>query len=104
MNKFSRSAFLSLAALAAALVAGCTTSPTESRGASAGGGKSPIADHTVIHLANGFKFTEGATSDKDGNVYFVDQPNNAILKWTFSDPKDPAKGALSTFLQPSNYS
>ena len=42
-------------------------------------------------LAGGFAFTEGPTSDKDGNVFFTDQPNNRILKWSVD-------GALSTFL------
>ena len=45
-------------------------------------------------LAGDFKFTEGPTADKDGNVYFTDQPNNRILKWSVD-------GKLSTFLQPA---
>ena len=32
-------------------------------------------------LAGDFKFTEGPTADKDGNVFFTDQPNNRIMKW-----------------------
>jgi gluconolactonase len=44
-------------------------------------------------LAADFKFTEGPASDKDGNVYFTDQPNDRILKY------DTA-GKLTTFLQP----
>ena len=48
----------------------------------------------------------GATCDKDGNVCFVDQPNNRIMKWTFDADAtgDNPKGKLSTFLQPSGYS
>lgn len=45
-------------------------------------------------LAGDFKFTEGPTCDKDGNVFFTDQPNNRILKWSVA-------GQLSTFLQPA---
>ena len=45
-------------------------------------------------LAGDFKFTEGPTCDKDGNVFFTDQPNNRILKWSVD-------GKLSTFMQPA---
>lgn len=51
----------------------------------------------VDKVAGGFVFTEGPTSDAEGNLYFVDQNNNKILKY------DTA-GTLSTFLEPSNYS
>ena len=33
-------------------------------------------------LAGGFDFTEGPTSDAEGNVFFTDQPNNRIVKWS----------------------
>lgn len=36
-------------------------------------------------IAGGFRFTEGPAADKDGNVYFTDQPNNHILKWSADD-------------------
>ena len=45
-------------------------------------------------LADGFSFTEGPAADSDGNVFFTDQPNNRILKWS-------SKDELTTFLQPS---
>ena len=45
-------------------------------------------------LAGDFKFTEGPTADKDGNVFFTDQPNNRIMKWSVD-------GKLSTFMQPA---
>jgi gluconolactonase len=48
-------------------------------------------------LAGGFKFTEGPASDKAGNVYFTDQPNNKILVWSTS-------GTLSTFMENSGRS
>ncbi len=45
-------------------------------------------------LAGDFKFTEGPTADKDGNIFFTDQPNNRIMKWSVD-------GKLSTFMQPA---
>ncbi len=38
-------------------------------------------------IADGFEFTEGPAVDAVGNVYFTDQPNNNILKWSVSDGK-----------------
>ena len=35
-------------------------------------------------LADGFAFTEGPSADKDGNVYFTDQPNDRIVRWNVS--------------------
>lgn len=32
--------------------------------------------------ASGFSFTEGPASATDGSVYFTDQPNNRIYRWT----------------------
>lgn len=32
-------------------------------------------------LADGYIFTEGPISDKNGNVFFTDQPNNQIIRW-----------------------
>jgi gluconolactonase len=49
---------------------------------------------TVVRLAGDFSFTEGPTADAAGNVYFTDQPNNRILKWSLD-------GQLSTFMQPA---
>jgi gluconolactonase len=51
----------------------------------------------VEKLAGGFSFTEGPAADKDGNVYFTDQPNDRIMKWDIN-------GKLTTFLQPSGRS
>ena len=36
----------------------------------------------VEKLVDGFRFTEGPAVDRRGNVYFTDQPNNRILKWS----------------------
>jgi gluconolactonase len=52
---------------------------------------------TVEKLAGDFSFTEGPASDADGNVYFTDQPNDRIMKWSI-------EGALTTYLQPSGRS
>jgi gluconolactonase len=41
----------------------------------------------VKRLADGFRFTEGPAVDRDGNVYFTDQPNDRILKWSADDGK-----------------
>lgn len=48
-------------------------------------------------LADGFQFTEGPSADSKGNVYFTDQPNDRIMKWSTS-------GELSVFMQPSGRS
>jgi gluconolactonase len=60
----------------------------------------PAADSTVIapgatlqKLAGDFSFTEGPACDSQGNVFFTDQPNDRILKWSVD-------GKLSTFMQP----
>jgi gluconolactonase len=51
----------------------------------------------VENLAGDFKFTEGPAADAAGNVFFTDQPNDRILKWSVD-------GKLSTFMQPSGRS
>jgi len=38
-------------------------------------------------LAGGFKFTEGPATDKQGDVYFTDIPNERIHKWDVSADK-----------------
>lgn len=48
-------------------------------------------------LSLDFEFTEGPTADPHGNVYFTDQPNDRIMKWS-------TDGKLTTFLQPSGRS
>ena len=51
-------------------------------------------DAQLIKIANHFDFTEGPAVDSRGNVYFTDQPNNQILKWSVD-------GELEIFLTPS---
>jgi len=45
----------------------------------------------VVKLAGIFAFTEGPAADPKGNVYFTDQPNDKIYKWS-------TEGKLSVFL------
>jgi gluconolactonase len=35
-----------------------------------------------VKISSDFKFTEGPAVDGRGNVYFTDQPNNRIMKWS----------------------
>ena len=52
-----------------------------------------IAKGTVLKkLSDKYSFTEGPAADKKGNVYFTDQPNNKIIKWS-------VKGELSVFME-----
>ena len=44
-------------------------------------------DAKVEKLAEGFLFTEGPAVDKNGDVFFTDQPNNRILKWSVKEAK-----------------
>ncbi len=48
-------------------------------------------------LSADFEFTEGPTCDAQGNVFFTDQPNNRIMKWS-------VENKLTTFLQPAGRS
>ena len=38
-------------------------------------------------LGGGYEFTEGPAVDRDGNVFFTDQPNDRIVKWERADAK-----------------
>ncbi|WP_079736629.1 SMP-30/gluconolactonase/LRE family protein [Salegentibacter salegens] len=44
-------------------------------------------------ISNEFEFTEGPAADTEGNVYFTDQPNNRIHKWSVED------GSVSVFME-----
>jgi gluconolactonase len=56
---------------------------------------SDLFDATKLQLiSKEFKFTEGPSADKDGNVYFTDQPNDKIWKYDLD-------GKLTVFLTPS---
>jgi len=55
---------------------------------------SPVAPGAKVEkLADGFKFTEGPAADAEGSVYFTDQPNDRIHKWSVD-------GKLTTFMEP----
>ena len=49
----------------------------------------------LIQISNENSFTEGPASDKNGNVFFTDQPNDKIIKWNESD------NTLSIFKEPA---
>ncbi len=59
------------------------------------GGESRLAapGAKLEKLGGTYKFTEGPASDAAGNVYFTDQPNDAIIKYGVD-------GKTTTFLQP----
>ena len=49
-------------------------------------------------LSEGYLFTEGPAVDRDGNVYFTDQPNDRIVKFSAAD------GSFSDWLKPAGRS
>lgn len=47
--------------------------------------KSIVAKGAKVEtLGEGYSFTEGPAADAEGNVYFTDQPNNKIVRWSAS--------------------
>lgn len=48
-------------------------------------------------VSGGFAFTEGPAADREGNVFFTDQPNNRIWKYAVD-------GTLSIFMEPAGRS
>ncbi len=53
-----------------------------------------IADGAQLkQVASGYSFTEGPAVDPDGNVYFTDQPNDRIYKWSAND------GSVTLFME-----
>jgi gluconolactonase len=50
-------------------------------------------DATLKLISNQYSFTEGPAVDKNGNVFFSDQPNDKIYKW------NTATGEVTVFLQ-----
>lgn len=49
-------------------------------------------------VAEGYDFTEGPAVDKKGDVYFTDQPNDRIVKWSAAD------NSVSDWMEPSGRS
>ena len=45
-----------------------------------------------VKISSDYRFTEGPAADAEGNVYFTDQPNNHILKWSVN-------GEISVFME-----
>ncbi len=80
--------FLITAFCIAGLVGGCAAAEQK-----VAGGDIVAPGAEVKLAADGFKFTEGPAADAKGNVYFTDQPNDRIMKWSVD-------GKLSTFMQP----
>ncbi len=50
-------------------------------------------DATLQKIQSGFAFTEGPATDTEGNVYFTDQPNDRIVKWSVD-------GTVSDWMKP----
>ena len=58
-----------------------------------------IADGAKVEvLSEGYLFTEGPAVDRDGNVFFTDQPNDRIVKYSAAD------GSFSDWLKPAGRS
>ena len=57
------------------------------------GGDIVAPNATVQKLSGNFGFTEGPTADSLGNIFFTDQPNDRILKWSVDN-------VLSVFMEP----
>ena len=52
-----------------------------------------IAKNAVLtKLSDQYSFTEGPAVDKKGNIFFTDQPNNRIMKWSVN-------GELSVYME-----
>jgi gluconolactonase len=68
---------------------------TESKQQAKSPGKVSLAEVKLV--GDGYKFTEGPTVDSEGNVYFTDQPNDRIVKWSID-------GKLTDFLKPAGRS
>jgi gluconolactonase len=49
----------------------------------------------VTLVAANYEFTEGPAVDTNGNVFFTDQPNDRIIKWSAND------ASVSIYMEPS---
>ncbi len=68
-------------------------------GASTNSIQSVVADGaTLQRLPGEYAFTEGPATDRDGNVFFTDQPNDRIVKWNAAD------GTVENWLKPAGRS
>jgi gluconolactonase len=58
-----------------------------------------LADGAKVEvLSEGYLFTEGPAVDRDGNVFFTDQPNDRIVKYNAAD------GSFADWLKPAGRS
>ena len=55
-------------------------------------GRIVAKDAKPVLVSSNFTFTEGPAADKDGNVFFTDQPNDRIMKWS-------PNGNLTVFME-----
>ncbi|MEG3660022.1 SMP-30/gluconolactonase/LRE family protein [Arenibacter palladensis] len=55
-------------------------------------------DAEVQLVSSGYSFTEGPAVAPNGDVFFTDQPNDRILKWTAKD------NSVSVYMEPSGRS
>lgn len=53
---------------------------------------------TLEKLPGEYAFTEGPAVDKEGNIFFTDQPNDRIVKW------NAANGSVEDWLKPAGRS
>ena len=54
-------------------------------------------DAQLIKIADHFEFTVGPAVDSRGNVYFTDQPNDQILKWSVDGELEIFLNAIGSF-------
>ena len=66
--------------------------------AQSGGNGIFAAGATLQKVSGGFDFTEGPASNKKGDIYFTDQPNDRIMKWSATD------GKITEFMKPAGRS
>ncbi|WP_289041302.1 SMP-30/gluconolactonase/LRE family protein [uncultured Zobellia sp.] len=52
-------------------------------------------DAKLTLVSDEYKFTEGPAVDKNGDIYFTDQPNDRIVKW------DAITNTVSDYMKPS---
>jgi gluconolactonase len=77
------------------LVLACVVFVLGSNVAMAQQGESPVAPGAKPEkISAAYLFTEGPAADRDGNVYFTDQPNDRIVRW------DAADGKFTDWLKP----
>lgn len=73
----------------------CVARPLAAQGTAEHSVTAPGAE--LVLVSDGYKFTEGPAADKNGVVYFTDQPNDRILKCDLD-------GKVTTWMQPAGRS